>query len=132
MAACLQVVFADEQALMDKATVHSSASDEASGSITSVQGDMSSQPEAQSLISVEFNFLDNMEYIYDSSSESETPPGPFSRPEGEEGAEEEEEEEEEEERWSGGCVATVTQLVTIYTYCIAVYQNRRQLLERWS
>ena len=89
-----QVVFTDEQTLMEKAT---SASEEASSSLASVPGDLSSQPEAQSLIADEFNFLDNMEYIYDSSSESETPPGPFSRP----GEEEEvgEEEEEEEERW---------------------------------
>lgn len=50
---------------MDKAAIQSSTSDEAS----SHAGDLSSQPEAQSLISVEFNFLDNMEYIYDSSSE---------------------------------------------------------------
>lgn len=91
----VQVVFTDEQALIDKATLHSSASDETSGSLPSVPGDLSSQPEAQSLISVEFNFLDNMEYIYDSSSESESPPGPFSRPE-EEGELEEEEEEEED------------------------------------
>ena len=93
----LQVVFTDEQALIEKAALQSSASDEASGSLASVPGDLSSQPEAQSLISVEFNFLDNMEYMYDSSSESETQPGPFSRP-GEEAEQEEEEEEEEEER----------------------------------
>ena len=99
MLAHVQVVFTDEQALIDKATLQSS--DEASGSLASVTGDLASQPEAQSLISVEFNFLDNMEYIYDSSSESETPPGPFSRP-GEEEELEEEEEEEEEER----CVAS--------------------------
>ena len=92
----VQVVFTDEQALMEKAT---SASEEASSSLASVPGDLSSQPEAQSLIADEFNFLDDMEYIYDSSSESETPPGPFSRP-GEEGevGEEEEEEEDDEER----------------------------------
>jgi hypothetical protein len=89
------VVFTDEQALMEKAT---SASEEASSSLASVPGDLSSQPEAQSLIADEFNFLDDMEYIYDSSSESETPPGPFSRPgeEGEVGEEEEEEEDDEE------------------------------------
>ena len=89
-------MFADEQFLIDKGTMQSTTSDEASESIASVQGDLASQPEAQSLISVEFNFLDNMEYIYDSSSESEALPGPFSRREGVEGAEEEEEEEEEE------------------------------------
>ena len=89
-----QVVFTDEQALIEKATIKSSASEEASSSLASLPGDLSSQPEAQSLIADEFNFLDNMEYIYDSSSESETPPGPFSRP-GEEGEVGEEEEEEE-------------------------------------
>ena len=77
--------------------MQSSASDEAGSSLASMTGDLSSQPEAQSLIAVEFNFLDDMEYIYDSSSESEILPGPFSRPgeEGEVGEEEEEEEEEE-------------------------------------
>ena len=87
-------MFTDEQALIEKATIQSSASDEASSSLTSVPGDLSSQPEAQSLIADEFNFLDNMEYIYDSSSESEAAPGPFSRP-GEKGEVGEEEEEEE-------------------------------------
>lgn len=86
---CVQVVFTDEQALMEKAAMYSSTSEE-------IQEDASSQPE--SLIS-EFNFLDNIEYTYDNSSEPETPPaGPFTgRLEEQQEPEEEEEDEEDEE-----------------------------------
>ena len=88
----LQVVFTDEQVLMEKAAMYSSTSEE-------IQEDVSSQPE--SLIS-EFNFLDNIEYMYDNSSEPETSPaGPFTGRLDEKREPEEEEDEEDEEGEEG-------------------------------